>query len=71
MLGALLALAGLLMLVLPGPGVITLLTGIMPLEFPGKHALERWIVARGPVLKTLNWMRRRAGREPLTLCPPA
>ncbi len=68
-LGLVLALAAIPMLVLPGPGLITLLIGIMLLDFPGKYALERWLVAHGPVFNTLNWMRRKAGREPLILHP--
>ncbi len=64
-LGVGLLLAGILMLVLPGQGLFTMFVGIMMMNFPGKYKLERWIVARGPVLKSINWMRKRAGHEPL------
>jgi hypothetical protein len=37
----------------------------MLLNFPGKYRLERWIAARRPVLRSINWLRRRAGRAPL------
>jgi len=57
--------AGIIMLVLPGQGIFTILIGIMLLNFPGKYRLERWIVARRPVLRSINWLRRRAGRAPL------
>ena len=64
-LGAIFVVAGLIMLVLPGQGIFTILIGIMLLNFPGKYRLERWIVARRPVLRSINWLRRRAGRAPL------
>jgi archaellum biogenesis protein FlaJ (TadC family) len=64
-LGIVLILAGMLMLVLPGQGLFTMFVGIMMMNFPGKYKLERWIVARGPILKSINWMRRQAGHEPL------
>jgi archaellum biogenesis protein FlaJ (TadC family) len=64
-MGVVLLLAGMLMLVLPGQGLFTMFVGIMMMNFPGKYKLERWIVARGPILKSINWMRKRAGHEPL------
>ncbi len=67
LLGYVLVVAGIVMLVLPGQGILTILAGIMLLDFPGKYRLERWIVARPQVLRTLNWLRRRAGRSPLYL----
>ena len=59
--------AGAVMLVLPGQGMITILVGIMLLDFPGKYRLERWVVARPRVLRCINWLRRRADRSPLVL----
>ena len=68
-LGATLVLAGIALLVLPGQGVITLLAGLMIMNYPGKFALERWLVRRPHVLPALNWLRARYGRPPLL--PPA
>jgi len=68
-LGLVLLLAGLAMLVLPGQGILTLLAALVLLDLPGKRALERRVVAWPRVLAALNWLRRRAGREPLL--PPA
>jgi hypothetical protein len=67
LLGYVLVMAGIAMLVLPGQGMLTILAGILFLDFPGKYRLERWVVARGPVLQTINWLRRRAGHPPLLL----
>lgn len=71
LLGALLVLAGIAMLVLPGQGILTILIGITLLDFPGKRRLERAIVSRRPVLKAVNWIRRKANRDPLRLDFPA
>ena len=57
--------AGLAMLVLPGQGVITAVVGLMLIDFPGKYRLERWLASRRLLMRTMNWMRRRAGRPPL------
>ena len=54
-------------ILLPGQGIFTILIGVMLLNFPGKYQLEQWIVARRPVLHSINWLRRRAGRAALVL----
>jgi hypothetical protein len=66
-LGAVFLLAGLAMLFTPGQGLLTILMGIMLLNFPGKQRLELAIVRRPAVLKSINWVRGRAGRPPLQL----
>jgi hypothetical protein len=66
-LGAILMVAGLAMLALPGPGMITLLVGFFLLDFPGKYRFERWLVARPVIHRPINWLRRRAGRLPLVI----
>ena len=66
-LGILLILVGLIMLLLPGQGLLTILVGVLITEFPGKYRLARWIVSRRRVLAAINWLRTRAGREPLKI----
>jgi len=56
---------GIAMLVLPGQGTLTIIIGIMFINFPGKYRLERWVVTRGPILGTINRLRQRAGHAPL------
>lgn len=63
--GFALIIAGLAMLVLPGPGILVLLVGIVLAEFPGREKLLRWIMSRGPVLRAANALRQRKGRPPL------
>jgi len=62
--------AGIAMLVLPGQGMLTILVGIILVDFPGQYRLGRWLVSRRPMLRSINWLRRRAGRAPLVLEKP-
>jgi hypothetical protein len=64
LLGFLLAAAGVVMLVVPGQGLLTIVAGILLIDFPGKYRLERWLVTRRAVWRSINWLRRRARREP-------
>jgi len=64
LVGAVLVLLGVIMLVTPGQGLLTLLIGLLLMNFPGKYQLERWLVGRRGVLPALNWMRRRGGHPP-------
>jgi len=64
-LGYIFIVLGIAMLVLPGQGVLTIMIGIMFINFPGKYRLERWVVMRGPVLNIINRLRQRVGHAPL------
>lgn len=64
-LGYLFIILGIAMLVLPGQGTLTILIGVMFINFPGKYRLERWVIMRGPVLRVINKLRHRAGHAPL------
>ncbi len=68
--GAVLVLLGIAMLVLPGQGLLTILVGLVLLEFPGKRALELRLLRRARITRSINWIRRKAGREALELPPP-
>jgi ABC-type Fe3+ transport system permease subunit len=65
LLGVVLVLAGVLMLVLPGQGIITVLAGLVLLDYPRKHEVERKIVSRKPVRRAINWLRERFSTPPL------
>lgn len=56
---------GVLMLVLPGQGILTMMIGLVLIDFPGKFHLERWLVSQPGVARTMNWFREKAGRKPL------
>ncbi len=67
LMGLLLILAGIAMLVLPGQGLLTVAMGFLLLDFPGKHNLERKFIRLAPILKSINWLRRKAKVHPLQL----
>jgi hypothetical protein len=66
-IAAILILAGLAMLLLPGQGLLVLVFGIILADIPGKQRLVNWLVCRKKVLGFLNWIRRKAHKEPFTL----
>lgn len=58
--------AGFAMLFLPGQGLLTMLLGILLIDFPGKHQLEKRLIQHPQVLKGINALREKAGEPPLT-----
>ena len=64
-LGYFFVVIGFLMLFVPGQGIMTMLIGVMFLDFPGKYHLERRLVSYGPIFRSMNWLRHRTGRQPL------
>ncbi len=66
-LGFALVLSGVLMLMLPGQGVLTILIGLFLMDFPGKYTLERKLVCMPKVQRSLNWIRAKANKEPFNI----
>jgi hypothetical protein len=62
--GAVLTAAGVLMLLLPGQGILTLVVGLALMDLPGKRALLRRLAKRPSVLRALNYVRKKTKREP-------
>ena len=67
LLGWVVILLGIAMLVLPGQGILTIVIGMILINFPGKYRLERWIITRESVLRAINAIRKRSGRAPLEI----
>jgi len=67
--GAVLLVAGIIMLFTPGQGSLTILIALMIMNYPGKYALERWIIRRPLIFRGVNAMREKRGHPPL-LPPP-
>jgi hypothetical protein len=69
LLGVVLVALGIVMSVpgVPGQGFLTILLGIMLLDFPGKRNLEHKIVSRPQVLETINKLRDKFGKPKLVL----
>ena len=66
-LAAFLVVAGVAMLVLPGQGVLTILAGLVVSTVRGKRRVVHWLLAQPAVVPAVQWVRRRAGAEPLRL----
>jgi len=63
--GILLSLPG-----IPGQGLLTVLIGLMLLDFPGKRRLLGRLVSRPRVLAAINRLRDRFGKPPLEIAEP-
>ena len=61
-LGVVLSLPG-----VPGQGLLTILLGIMLLDLPGKHSLERKLLKRPEIVNAINRLRQRFDKPPLEL----
>ena len=62
-----LIIAGIVMLALPGQGLLTIVVGIVLLDFPGKYRAERWIIERKYILHAINWVRTKSGKPELLM----
>ena len=63
--GGFFVLIGIIMLLTPGQGLLSILVGIMLMDLPGKYQVERAIIRKEKVLSTINWLRAKAHRPPL------
>jgi hypothetical protein len=66
-LGLILIALGLAMLILPGQGLLTILAGLVLLDFPGKERVLLWTISQPAVLKAVNWIRGKAHHPPLVV----
>ena len=69
LLGVLLVALGIVMSIpgVPGQGILTILLGVMLLDFPGKRDLEHRLVSQPRVLNAINKLRHRFGKDSLVL----
>jgi hypothetical protein len=51
----------------PGQGLLTVLLGVMLLDFPGKTTLERKLLGRPEIQRTINKLRAKFQKPPLEL----
>lgn len=66
-IGYSLILGGIMMLILPGQGLFTIIIGLMLSNYPGKYFIERRFIAIPSILKTINWLREKSNKPPLSL----
>ena len=64
-LGIILLLGGILMLFIPGQGLLTIFMGVVLMDYPKKYAFEKKLVMIPVILKGLNWLRGKANQPPL------
>jgi hypothetical protein len=65
--GIVFIIAGVVMLFIPGQGILTILIGVMLMNFPGKRRIALRIARQPTVLRAVNWMRVRSRRPPLVV----
>jgi len=63
LLGVILLIAGLLMLFLPGQGLLTMILGLSLLDFPGKQKAVDKLLQIPSIQKALNWIRAKGGKN--------
>lgn len=62
--GWLLLLLGLVLLVLPGQGILTIIAALALMDFPMKRRLMQKILQTKQVRSALDWLRTASGKEP-------
>jgi ACR3 family arsenite efflux pump ArsB len=66
-LGVVSVLAGLAILLLSGQDILTLLGGLLLLDYPGRFHFEKKFISRPKILKLVNWICRRHNKKGLKL----
>lgn len=69
LLGLTIVAAGIAMLFLPGPGIVTMLFGLTIIGGDLSARAARWLVGRPRVLEAINAIRTKRGRAPLVVPP--
>lgn len=64
-LGVMLVLSGIIMLFIPGQGMLTMIAGIVLMDFPYKYKMMRKIIKNSKILRFINRLRKKANQEPL------
>ena len=65
--GLVLVIAGIIMLVGPGQGILTILIGLILMDIPGKRPLEARLIKRPVILAIVNNFRARYHKPPLMM----
>jgi hypothetical protein len=57
--------SGVIMLLLPGQGILTMVIGLSLMDFPGKHRLTDRVMRNKELQHSLNWIRRKGHKKEL------
>jgi hypothetical protein len=63
--GLLMVVCGIIMLFIPGQGILFIFLGLTLLDFPGKKRLIRRMLSRRKTLDVINRIRAKANQQPL------
>jgi hypothetical protein len=66
-IGFFLIITGIIMIFTPGPGVPTILLGLIMMDVPGKRPLEAKLIQRPMVLSAVNELRAKYNKPPLIM----
>lgn len=67
LIGIVFLLVGLVLLFIPGQGLLTILIGLVLMDFPGKYKIERRLVQKPGVLQGINRIRAKFQRSPIEI----
>jgi len=67
LIGFVLVIVGIIMVVTPGPGGLTILLGLIMMDIPGKRPLEVKLIQKPAVLAAINKLRVRYDKPPLIM----
>jgi len=68
-LGVFLVVLGIILSIpgVPGQGLLTILLGVVLVDFPGKRRLERKLLSRQEIVKTIDRLRKKFNKPPLEI----
>ena len=67
MLALALVIVGVIMFLTPASGLFPMLLGVVLADVPGKLKLQRWILCRTTIRKSITWLRRKFHRKPVQM----
>jgi hypothetical protein len=62
-----LVIVGIVLFLTPASGLFPILLGVVLADVPGKLKLQRWILCRKTVRKSMNWLRGKFQRRPVQM----
>ena len=65
LVGAIFIIAGIIMLFLPGQGILTIVLGLALINFPGKRRVILRLFGHPRIFNAINRLRAKAGKAPL------
>ena len=65
LVGALFVISGVVMLLTPGQGLLSILVGLTMVNYPGKFRFEQRIASSRHIWRAMNWIRSKGRAAPL------